>query len=192
MNERENITELLTAWNAGNKDAIDDLIPLVESELRRIAHNFMRRETPYHSLQTTGLINETYIKLIGQRNTNWQNRAHFFALASQMMRRILVNYARDRQTEKRGGKFHHIGLEEVTILSDEKSAELIALDEALERLAKIDPLKSRIIEMRHFGGLTIGETSRILGIAPTTVSLNWRLAKAWLRKEIRVKRSEFK
>lgn len=192
MNEEENITELLTAWNDGNKEAIDELVPMVEGELRRIAHNFMRRETPHHSLQTTGLINETYIKLVGQRNTNWQNRAHFFALASQMMRRILVNYARDRHTEKRGRKFHHIDLEDITILSDEKSAELIALDEALERLAEIDPVKSRIVEMRHFGGLTIGETSEILGIAPTTVSLNWRLAKAWLGREIRGKNYKFK
>lgn len=187
MKDGWQITELLTAWNKGDREALDKLIPVVESELRRIAHNFMRRENPHHSLQTTGLINETYLKLIDQRDVNWQNRAHFFALSSQIMRRVLINYARSRLTEKRGGDIPQINLADVTIVSPEKSEELIALDEALDKLAKIDPVKCRIVEMRYFGGMTIEETSEVLGIAPTTVSLHWRLARAWLARKIRGK-----
>lgn len=187
MDESEQITELLAAWNEGSREALDRLIPMVEAELRRIAHKFMSRENPHHSLQTTGLINETYLKLIDQRESNWQNRAHFFALAAQIMRRILINYARDRQTEKRGGGAEHLNLEDVTILSPEKSEELLRLDEALKKLAEIDPVKSRIVEMRYFGGMTIGETGQILKMAPTTVSFHWRLARAWLGREIRGK-----
>lgn len=192
MSDSGQITELLTAWNEGDKEALDLLIPLVEAELRRIAGNFMRRENPHHSLQTTGLINETYLKLIDQREAKWQNRAHFFALAAQIMRRILINYARDRQAGKRGGGADHVNLEDTAILSPEKSEELLALNEALDKLSKIDPVKSRIVEMRYFGGMTIEETGQILGMAPTTVSLHWRLARAWLGREIRGENYKFK
>lgn len=181
----EEITDLLQAWNEGDREAIDKLIPLVESNLRRIAHHYMRRESPNHSLQTTALINETYIKLVGQRDANWQNREHFFAMASRLMRRILINYARDWRAAKRGGNMRNFDLEEVVIFTPEKSAELIALDEALEKLAEIDQLKSQIVEMRYFGGMTVNETAKVLEIAPSTVSLHWRLAKAWLARKIR-------
>ena len=184
MTDTEHITELLVAWSGGDQTSLEELMPLVEQELRKIAHNYMRRENPNHTLQTTALVNEAYIELNNQHSVNWQNRKHFFALSSQIMRRILLKYARDRACAKRGGKFPHVPLEDVNILSDEKSAELIALDEALERLAKIDPLKCTIVEMRYFGGLTIEEISKIIGFAPITVGVHWRLAKAWLGREI--------
>ena len=184
MTDTQHITELLVAWSDGDQTSLEELMPLVEQELRKIAHNYMRRENPNHTLQTTALVNEAYIELNNQHSVNWQNRKHFFALSSQIMRRILLKYARDRACAKRGGNFPHVPLEDVNILSDEKSAELIALDEALERLAKIDPLKCTIVEMRYFGGLTIEEISKILGFAPITVGVHWRLAKAWLGREI--------
>lgn len=182
--EKPQVTELLVAWNNGEKEAVDQLMPLVETELRRIAHNYMRRESGSHTLQTTALVNEAYLKLIDQRQVNWQNRAHFFALSTSIMRRILLNHARDRVAGKRGGRAEHVDVEEAAVLSSEKSKELIALDEALDALAKIDKTKSRIVELRYFGGLTLEETAEVLGIAPVTVSVNWRLAKAWLAREI--------
>jgi RNA polymerase sigma factor (TIGR02999 family) len=186
MANEEQITELLVDWNKGDKDALDKLMPLVVAELRRIAHNFMRRESGNHTLQTTALVNEAYLKLTAQRNANWQNREHFFALSAKIMRRILMNYARDHRAGKRGGgDAEHIGLDEINILSTEKSAELLALDEALENLADFDKLKCRIVELRYFGGLTIEETADVLGISQAGVSIHWRLAKAWLGREIR-------
>lgn len=184
IQEDQQITQMLIAWSNGEKAVLDQLLPLVEVELRRIAHNYMRKENGHHTLQTTALVNEAYLKLIDQRNVNWQNRSHFFALSAQIMRRILLNHARDKIAEKRGGGAEHINVEDVQLLSPEKSNELIALDEALERLADFDLLKSRIVELRYFGGLTIEETAEALGIAPVTVSVNWRLAKAWLAREI--------
>lgn len=184
MANEEKITELLVDWSKGDRDALDKLMPLVLAELKRIAHNYMRRESKNHTLQTTALVNEAYLKLTRQRNLNWQSREHFFALSSKIMRRILINYARDHHAEKRRGDAEHIPLDDALLLSEEKSAELIALDEALEELAAFDKLKCRIVELRHFGGLTIEETAEILGIAPPTVSLHWRLAKAWLGREI--------
>lgn len=185
MDDKNQITELLSAWNGGDKSAIDRLLPLVESELRRIAHNYMRRENPGHTLQTTALINEAYLKLVDQNQVTWQNRAQFFAISANIMRRFLVNYARDKKADKRGGGAQHIGLEDVFIIPPKKSDELIALDEALDRLARFDEMKSRIVELRYFSGLTIEETAEVLGIAPITVSVHWRAAKAWLGKEIR-------
>lgn len=183
---QDNVTELLVAWKDGDRQALDQLLPLVEMELRRIAHNYMRKENGYHSLQTTALINEAYLKLINQREVHWQNRAHFFALSSQIMRRILVNHARDKAAQKRGDGAAHEALDDHTnILTPEKSAELIALDEALTALAEFDPLKSQIVELRYFSGLTIEETAEVIGIAPITVSTHWRLARAWLAREIR-------
>ena len=159
-------------------------MPLVERELRRIAANHMRRESPGHTLQTTALVNEAYLKLVDQREVRWQNRAHFFALSSQLMRRILLDHARAQKRGKRGGDAVHIALEDVAVITPEKSEELIALDEALTRLAQFDANKSKIVELRFFGGLSVNEVAEVLGIAPVTVMLHWRLAKAWLRREI--------
>lgn len=180
-----NITELLMAWNEGEADALENLMPLVEAELRRIAHRQMRRENLNHTLQTTALVNEAYLKLVDQRSADWQNRLHFYALASQIMRRILLNHARDRIARKRGrGEIQKVSLESAEILSTEKSRELLALDEALENLAKIDSLKSRLVELRYFGGLSIQETAEVMKISPAAVSKHWTLARAWLRREI--------
>ena len=184
-NTTSNITELLVQWNEGNPDALENLLPMVENELRRIAHRLMRRENPNHTLQTSALVNEAYLKLIDQHSKNYQNRAHFFALAAQIMRRILLNHARDRIAQKRGGAdFEKVPLEYAEMLSVEKSRELIALDEALKHLAEIDPLKSRLVELRYFGGLTIEENAEVLGLAPATVSKHWQLSRAWLKREI--------
>ncbi len=183
--DQQQITELLIAWNSGDESSLEDLLPIVEIELRKIAHNYMRRENINHTLQTTALVNEAFLKLIDQTRAGWQNRAHFFAISARIMRRILLNHARDRVAGKRGGGAAHVELEEALILTKEKSAELIALDEALERLAKFDKTKSRIVELLYFGGMTIDETAEVLGIAPSTVSVHWKVARAWLGKEIR-------
>lgn len=178
------VTDLLAAWNNGEKTALEKLMPLVERELKRIAHNYMRRENGNHTLQTTALVNEAYLRLTEQRKVRWQNRSHFFALSANIMRRILLNHARDRVAERRGGGAAHIPCEELEIISPEKSAEIIALDEALEKLSSFDEAKYRIVALRYFAGMTIEETADALGIAPITVSVNWRLAKAWLAREI--------
>ena len=185
MTQQYCITDLLIAWNSGETEVLDKLIPVVEQELRRIAHNYMRRENVHHTLQTTALVHEAYIKLIDQHSVSWQNRAHFFALSSQIMRRILMKHARDKNCEKRGGKNIHIELEKVHLLSPEKNDELLALDEALEKLAEFDKTKSRIVEMRYFGGMTVDEVADVLGLASITIAVHWRLAKAWLKQEIR-------
>lgn len=160
-------------------------MPMVESELRRIAANYMRRERPDHTLQTSALVNEAYLKLVDQRQVRWENRSHFFALASQLMRRILLDHARTQHRAKRGGQAVHVNLEDVTVISPEKSEDLIALDEALNRLEEFDPKKSKIVEMRFFGGLSVNEVAEVMNLAPVTVMLHWRLAKAWLQKELR-------
>lgn len=183
MYESQQITELLADWSKGNEVALEVLMPVVEKELRRIAHNYMRNEKN-HTLQTTALINEAYLRLVDQKRTSWQNRSHFFAVAANIMRRVLLNYARLSTAEKRGGDYQLINLEDEKILSPEKSVQLIALDEALKKLAKIDPLKSKVVELRYFGGLTIEETAEVLNVSPPTVSLHWRMARAWLQKEI--------
>jgi len=183
--DEQQITELLIAWNSGDESSLEELLPIVEIELRKMAHNYMRRENVNHTLQTTALVNEAYLKLIDQTRAGWQNRAHFFAISAQIMRRILLNHARDRVAGKRGGGAEHVELEEAVILTKEKSAELIALDEALNKLAEFDKTKSRIVELLYFGGMTIDETTEVLGIAPSTVSAHWKVARAWLGKEIR-------
>ena len=181
----EQITELLIDWSNGSAAALEKLMPMVETELRRIAANYMRRERIGHTLQTGALVNEAYLKLIDQKNVRWQNRSHFFALASTLMRRILLDHARSQQRGKRGGDAVHINLDDVAAISPEKSNELLALDEALSRLADFDIKKSRIVEMRFFGGLKVNEVAEVMGIAPVTVMLHWRLAKAWLQKDMR-------
>lgn len=184
MTNAQHITEMLLAWGGGDESSLERLLPLVETELRRIAHRYLRREKPNHILQTTELVNEAYLKLVDQTRVTWKNRAHFFGISAQVMRRILINHARDQKAAKRGGGVAHLNIEDVNVLSGEKSAELIALDESLERLAKFDKLKSQIVEMRYFGGLTIEETAEVLGIASPTVSLHWRLARIWLKNDI--------
>ena len=180
----QEMTELLAAWSDGDRGALDRLLPLVERELHRLAHHYMSRENPGHTLQTSALVNEAYLKLCDQTRVRWQNRAHFFAIAARIMRRFLTNYARDRHRDKRGGHAVQVSLSEVAVMSEERSAELLALDEALERLAEFDPRKASVVELRHFGGLTAAETAEVLGVSPATVKREWSLARAWLRREL--------
>jgi RNA polymerase sigma factor (TIGR02999 family) len=185
LEKSQEITRMLQEWSGGKQDALDALLPLVYAELHRQASRYLRRERAGHTLQTTALINEAYLKLIDQREVNWQNRAHFFGIAAQMMRRILVDYARQRHRAKRGGIAEDLPLEKAAlVVSEEKSVDLVALDEALTRLAKFDERQARIVELRYFSGLTIEETAEVLRISPATVKSDWNVAKAWLRHEI--------
>jgi RNA polymerase sigma factor (TIGR02999 family) len=159
-------------------------MPLVYEELHRMAHRYMRKERPGHTLQTSALVHEAYVRLVDQTDVEWQNRAHFYGIAAQMMRRILVDHARSRQYAKRGGDARPVSLDEVAIVSEERTAEVIALDEALAGLAVIDQRKSQIVELRFFGGLSIEETAGVLAVSPGTVMRDWTLAKAWLRREM--------
>ena len=178
------VTQLLVAWGNGDQVARDQLMSVVYQELHRLAHQYMKRESPGHTLQTSALVNEAFVRLIDQKDVRWQNRAHFFGIAAQMMRRILVDYARTRNYAKRGGGARQISLDEGLTVSLERSAEVVQVHEALEQLAKFDPRKSQIVELRFFGGLSIEETARVLGVSQGTVMRDWTLAKAWLRKEI--------
>ena len=178
------VTQLLVDWSGGNKAALDQLMPLVHRELRRLASSYLRKERSDHTLQTTALVNEAYLRLIDQHSVEWQNRAHFFGIASQLMRRILVDHARSRHVAKRGGGARHVPLDEAIVVSAQRAADVLALDEALRALAAIDQRKSRIVEMRFFGGLSIEETAEVLAVSPGTVMRDWTLAKAWLRREI--------
>ncbi|HEY9503035.1 MAG TPA: sigma-70 family RNA polymerase sigma factor [Pyrinomonadaceae bacterium] len=177
------VTQLLVAWSNGDQVARDELMSVVYQELHRLAHKYMRRESPDHTLQTSALVNEAFLRLVDQRNVQWQNRSHFYAIAAQMMRRILVDYARNRRYAKRGGGLREIPLDE-TMLSDDRSHEVVALDDALLELAKIDSRKSQIVELRFFAGLSIEETSDLLAVSAGTVMRDWTLAKAWLRREM--------
>jgi RNA polymerase sigma-70 factor, ECF subfamily len=178
------ITELLVDWSKGDQSALDRLLPMVERELHRMAHRYMRGENPDHTLQTTALINETYLRLVNQNKVHWQNRAHFFGVAAQIMRRILLNYARDRHRLKRGGDAIHVSLSYADSISGTKASELIALDEALKKLAAVDARKSRVVELRYFGGLTVKETAEVLDVSTITIMRDWNMAKAWLAREI--------
>jgi RNA polymerase sigma factor (TIGR02999 family) len=180
------ITRMLQEWSGGNRDALDALLPVVYAELRRQASGYLRRERAGHTLQTTALINEAYLKLIDQHAVNWQNRAHFFGIAAQAMRRILVDYAKTRHRIKRGGIGENLPLEAAALAAsgEERSVDLVALDEALERLAEFDERQARIVELKFFSGLTIEETAEVLRISPATVKSDWNVAKAWLRHEI--------
>lgn len=179
------VTRLLLNWSQGDRASLDKLVPLVHDELRRLARHFMRQERAGHTLQTIALVNEAYIRLIDQRSVRWQNRAHFFAIAAQLMRRILVDHARSRRYAKRGGDARQVSFDEAAIVSPERSTELVAIDDALTGLAAHDPRKSQIVELRFFGGLNIEETAEVMGISPTTVQREWRSAKAWLYQAIR-------
>ena len=184
MSSDTDITQLLVDWNNGDKSAMERLLPLVEKELHRLAHAYMRREDPNHTLQTTALINETYLRLVDQRRVQWQNRAHFFGIAAQIMRRILLNYARDQNRQKRGGKAIHVSLTEALIMPDEKDREIIALNDALDRLEAVDERKARVVELRFFGGLTVEEVAEVLKVSTVTVLRDWAFAKAWLSREM--------
>lgn len=178
------VTQLLTAWTNGDQAARDQLMSVVYEELHRLARRHMRKESPGHTLQTSALVNEAFLRLVGQRNVHWQNRAHFFGIAAQMMRRILVDHARTRSSAKRGQGERALSLDDGLIVSEERSAEVVAVHEALEQLAKFDARKSQIVELRFFGGLSIDETAEVLGVSPGTVMADWTVAKAWLRREI--------
>jgi RNA polymerase sigma-70 factor (ECF subfamily) len=179
------VTQLLLDWGNGDKAALDKLVPVVYQELRRLAGYYMRRERPGHTLQTSALVNEAYMRLVDYKQMRWQSRAHFFAVAAQAMRRILVEHARKRHFAKRGGGAVQVSLDEAATVSEKQAADLIALDDALTSLEAIDPRKSRIVELRYIGGLNIEETAEVLGISPATVQREWRAAKAWLYREIK-------
>lgn len=184
MSEQECVTQLLLDWNNGDPTALDRLMPLVEAELRRAAHHHMRNEATDHTLQTTALVNEVYLKLVDQRKANWKDRAHFFGVAAKVMRRILVDYARKGSRQKRGGPEKDLPLDDVLHFPREKSDELVALDEALKLLAAQDSLKSQIVELKYFGGLTVDEIAEYLKIAPITVNRHWKFARAWLHTQV--------
>lgn len=182
---REDVTVLLGQLAKGNDAAASKLIPLVYDELRRLAGGYMRRERNDHTLQPTALVHEAYLKLIEQRAVDWQGRAHFFAIAAQMMRRVLIDYARGHLRDKRGAGERAIPLDEALVFAPEQSSELVKLDESLERLAKLDPRQSKIVELRFFGGLTVEQTAEVLGISPKTVKRDWSMAKAWLHGDLK-------
>ena len=178
------ITELLLAWHRGDQDALASLTPLVYDELHRLAGIYMSRERPGHPLQATALVNEAYLKLTDSSRVRWQNRGHFVAVAAQLMRRILVDFARDRRSQKRGHDWQQVTLDEGVLLGGEPNVDLIALDEALQRLATLDPRKVQVVEMRFFGGLSLDETAEVVGVSVDTISRDWNAAKAWLRREL--------
>ena len=179
------VTVLLAELTKGNGEASAKLIPMVYAELRRLAASYMRKERCDHTLQATALVHEAYLKLIEQRSVNWQSRAHFFGIAAQIMRRILVDHARGHLRDKRGGGQQEVPLDEAIIFAPEQSGELINLDEALNRLATLDPRQAKIVELRFFGGLNVDETAEVLGISPKTVKRDWSVAKAWLHGELK-------
>src|SRR6266511_3609091 len=184
------VTQLLIDWSNGRQDAVEPLFPLVYEELRRLAHRYMRRECPGHKLQTTAVVHGAYLRLIDQKHVQWQNRAHFFAIASQMMRRILITHAQSHAYAKRGGGTLKVSLDEVAVLSPERATELIALDEALKSLTAIDPRRSQVVELRFFGGMDNEEIAEVLKISPNTVTRDWNVAKAWLYREMRKEQDE--
>jgi RNA polymerase sigma factor (TIGR02999 family) len=178
------ITQLLKAWSAGDQGALEKLAPMIHAELHRAAHRYMAREQTGHTLQTTALVNEVYLRLMNVRAASWQDRAHFFAASAQLMRRILTDYARSRQAVKRGGVAPHLSLDETAVVSSQPSRDLLAVDDALNKLAAFDPRKSQVVELRFFGGLSIEETAEVLKVSRVTVARDWKLAKAWLIEEL--------
>ena len=181
---RQEVTQVLVDWNKGDQNAPDRLMPLVYDELRKLARSYLQRERSDHTLQATGLVHEAYLRLVDESSMTWQNRAHFFAVAAQVMRRILVDYARSHRAEKRGGAREKLEFDEALAPSGERAVDLIALDDALQDLVTFDPRQSRIVELRFFGGLTNEEIGDVLQVSPRTIKREWRLAKAWLRREI--------
>jgi RNA polymerase sigma-70 factor, ECF subfamily len=185
MSSTIGITELLIDWSAGNDAALERLFPLVEKELHRLAHNYMRKLQPGNTLQTTAVINETYLRLVDQNKVQWQNRAHFFGIAAKMMRRFLLNYLRDQNAQKRGGGAIAVSLTDVMAVTKEKSHEILALEEALCRLAKFDERKAKVVELLYYGGLSVNEIAEVLKVSTVTVRRDWTMAKAWLAREVR-------
>lgn len=181
--DANDISTLLRGWSDGDQSALKGLIPIVHDELRRLAHRYMEREGPGHTLQTTALVNEAYMRLVDYKRMQWQNRAHFFAVSAQVMRRILVDHARSHNV-KRGAGVLHVSLEEVAVVGGDRTADLVALDDALNALARLDPRKVQIIEMRFFGGLSVEETAEVLKVSPATVRRDWSIAKLWLYREL--------
>ena len=182
--QTHDVTQLLIDWGNGDRGALDKLMSLVDEELRRLAHRYMSRERAGHTLQTTALVNEAYVRLVNRKSVRWQNRAHFFGIAAQLMRTILVDHARSHACAKRGGGAYKLELDEPMVVSQQKAEEVIALDDALKQLAVIDPQQSRIVELRFFGGLTVEETAEILQLSPATIKREWSTAKAWLYHEL--------
>ena len=180
----DDVTTLLRAWRDGNDAALDQLTPIVEAELRRLARRYMSRERRGHTLQTTALINEAYLRLTGTRRIDWQDRAHFLAVVARQMRRVLVDHARTRDSQKRGGGIQHVSLDEALHVPSKSGYSLAALDSALRHLEAADPRKGRVVELRFFGGLTVEETAEVLHVSPDTVKRDWRLAKLWLLREL--------
>ena len=180
----EQATRLLIDWSNGNRDAAAGLMPLVYDELRRLARSYLQRERPDHTLQATGLVHEAYLRLVDQRTTTWQNRAHFFGVAAQLMRRILVDHARRHRAEKRGGEWTKVEFDEALAPSVSRSLDVIALDDALHELAQLNPQHSQIVELRFFGGMTTEEVAEVLDVSPRSVQREWRMARAWLRRQI--------
>ncbi|HZU26858.1 MAG TPA: sigma-70 family RNA polymerase sigma factor [Bryobacteraceae bacterium] len=181
----QDVTQLLVAWRNGDEKAFELLVPIIYDELHRLARRYMQRERVGHTLQTTALVNEAYMQLVRQRESNWQGRAHFFAASAQAMRHILVDMARGRNRQRRGGNVAHVALDDAVVFTPERASELMALDDALTALAELDPRKSRIVEMRWFAGLTIEETAEVLNLSHATVEREWQRARAWLAVELR-------
>jgi len=184
MRSPKEITRLLVAWGDRQQNALEELTPLIYEELHRLAHRYMGNERPGHTLQTTALVNEAYVRLIDWKNVQWQNRAHFFGVSAQLMRRILVDFARSRAYQKRGGGANAVTLENAGFVSDEKGADLVALDEALLSLAELDPRQSKVVELRFFGGLTNEEAAEVLKVSVRTVRRDWNFARSWLHREL--------
>ena len=185
MSENQEVTLLLSALTRGDEDAASKLMPLVYDELRRLAGSYMRRERADHTLQATALVNEAYLKLIEQRSVNWQSRAHFFGVAAQLMRRILIDHARGHSRQKRGGEQKKVSLDEAFVFSEKQADELLAVDDSLNLLAKLDPRQARVVELRFFGGLSVEEAAEVLGVSPKTVKRDWSIAKAWLYADLK-------
>jgi RNA polymerase sigma-70 factor (ECF subfamily) len=181
---RHQITELLAEWREGNQSALDELYPLVYDELHRLARRYMSRERKDHTLQTTALINEAYVRLVDQKNVNWANRSHFFAISAQIMRRILIDHARRHAYAKRGGGAQQVSLEEVAAIVPNQGRELVRLDEALKTLAERDPRRSQVVELRYFGGLNNEEIAGVLHVSENTVTRDWNMARAWLYQQL--------
>lgn len=184
MSASHSVTELLEQWNKGDREALDKLMPLIYEELRKMARRYMRRQNPGHTLQTTALIHEAYLRMVKQKLKHYENRAHFFGVAAQAMRHILVDYARARSTTKRGGAARPISLEEAALVTQERAAELIAFDDALLELATLSERQGRVVELRYFGGLTVEETATVLKVSPDTVMRDWSMAKTWLHRAL--------
>jgi RNA polymerase sigma factor (TIGR02999 family) len=184
-NPAPDVTELLMAWGNGDQEALERLLPLVYDQLRRLARGRLRHERSQHTLQTTALVHEAFVRLVDQRNAGWESRGHFFAIAAQMMRRVLVDYARRQKGQRRGGGFRRVTLEGVSFAAEEEPPDVLVVHDALEALATRDPRRAKMVELRFFGGLSIEETAEALQVSPGTVMRDWTLAKAWLQREIR-------